>query len=205
MFITFEGIDGSGKSTQAQLLLERLEKAGRRVHLFREPGGTVLSERVRAMLLDADLEIRPLPELLLFSAARAQLVETAIRPALDAGAVVICDRFDDSTTAYQGAGRAVADVEWVKSFNHTVTGGLIPDRTYYIAIDPHEALARRKGRSDVRDRMEQGDLLFYQRITTAYDELAQAEPGRVLRLDGRLPIADIHEAIWGDLKPRLSS
>ena len=200
MLVTFEGIDGCGKSTQAQLLADRLEQNGYQVRLFREPGGTDLSEQVRAMLLDPDLDIRPLPELLLFSAARAQLVETSIRPSLDEGAVVICDRFYDSTTAYQGAGRAVADVDWVKEFNAHVTGGLVPDRTYYIAIDPSSALSRRKGRSDPRDRMEQGDAAFFGRITRAYDALASDEPDRILRLDGRQPIEDLHDAIWSDFQ-----
>lgn len=203
MFVTFEGIDGSGKSTQIRLLVERLERLGRVVRLFREPGGTELSEQVRTMLLDPELHIRPLPELLLFSAARAQLVQTAIRPSLDEGAVVICDRFYDSTTAYQGAGRAVADVEWVKEFNQTVTGGLVPNRTYYIAIDPELALLRRTGRSDPRDRMEQGDAAFYSRVTQAYDRLASVEPHRILRLDGRKSISELHEAIWSDFQEML--
>lgn len=203
MFITFEGIDGSGKSTQAQRLLERLEEEGRNVHLFREPGGTELSEQVRKMLLDPTLDIRPLPELLLFSAARAQLVERAIRPALAAGAVVICDRFYDSTTAYQGAGRSVAEVEWVKGFNLTVTGGLVPDRTYYIALDPDLALSRRDGRSAVRDRMEQGDAAFFRRVTAAYDALAADESRRILRLDGRRSVDELHEEIWADFHDNL--
>lgn len=200
MFVTFEGIDGSGKSTQVHLLAERLERSGHEVRLFREPGGTELSEQVRSMLLDPRLEIRPMPELLLFSAARAQLVETAIRPALEHGAVVICDRFYDSTTAYQGAGRAVADAEWVQDFNRHVTGGLVPDRTYYIAIEPALAMARRNERSESRDRMEQGDAEFYRRITQAYDDLAAVEPQRILRLDGRQSIEELHHAIWTDLE-----
>lgn len=203
MFITFEGIDGSGKSTQARLLIERLEREGRQVYLFREPGGTELSEQVRTMLLDPSLDIRPLPELLLFSAARAQLVESAIRPALSDGAVVICDRFYDSTTAYQGAGRRVADVSWVKEFNRIVTGGLDPDRTYYIAIDPALAATRRQGRSEVRDRMEQGDGAFYRRVTEAYEDIAADEPHRICRLEGRRSIEDLHAAIWSDFQEML--
>lgn len=203
MFITFEGIDGSGKSTQAQLLLERLEQAGARVHLFREPGGTELSERVRSMLLDPGLDIRPWPELLLFSAARAQLVERAIRPALDDGAVVICDRFFDSTTAYQGAGRGVAEAAWIREFNLTVTSGLVPDRTYYMAIDPALALARRSGRPKADDRMERGDRAFFSRVTAAYDALAAEEPDRIRRFDGRRSIDEIHGEVWSDVRLRL--
>lgn len=200
MFVTFEGIDGSGKSTQVQLLVSRLERQGLQVRVFREPGGTELSERVRTMLLDPDLDIRPMPELLLFSAARAQLVETAIRPALEKGDVVICDRFYDSTTAYQGAGRAVADIAWVKEFNRTITGRIVPDRTYYIAIDPLLALRRRNDRSDPHDRMEQGGSSFYTRVTEAYDDLAEEEPQRILRLDGGQSIDELHQAIWTDIQ-----
>lgn len=203
MFITFEGIDGSGKSTQAQLLVDHLERKGRRVRLYREPGGTELSERVRSMLLDPGLDVRPFPELLLFSAARAQLVETTIRPALKEGTVVICDRFYDSTTAYQGAGRSVADIRWVQEFNTKVTGGITPDRTYYIAIDPHLALKRRAVRSESRDRMEQGNARFYERVIAAYDELAADEPARILRLDGAMSVEELHETIWADFQDML--
>jgi dTMP kinase len=207
MFITFEGIDGSGKSTQARLLYDRLEGNGQRVVLFREPGGTELSERVRALLLDPDLDIQPLAELLLFSAARAQLVSQAIRPALSEGAVVICDRFFDSTTAYQGLGRQVADTGWLLDFNRTVTDGLTPDRTYYLAIDPSVAYARRHARrspDSADDRMEQADRAFYERVTQAYDALAAAEPDRIQRLDGRLPIADLRAAIEADFQEILA-
>ena len=214
MFITFEGIDGSGKSTQAQLLVDRLRRTGLRVCLFREPGGTKLAERVRALLLDPELEISPLVELLLFSSARAQLVEEAIRPELNHGAIVVCDRFYDSTTAYQGAGRGVLEMEWVKAFNCKITGGLIPDRTYYISITPALAAERRDARSDARgtggtggtgddagrDRMEMADSSFYQRVVSAYDQLAAAEPQRITQLDGRLTIDELHEAIWADIQ-----
>lgn len=203
MFITFEGIDGSGKSTQARLLYDRLEGNGQRVVLFREPGGTELSERVRALLLDPNLDIQPLTELLLFSAARAQLVAQAIRPALAEQTVVICDRFFDSTTAYQGAGRQVAKTRWIVDLNRTITAGLIPDRTYYLAIDPSVAHARRHARSGTDaadDRMEQADRTFYQRVSKAYDDLAAAEPDRIMRLDGSRPIRELHAAIAADFQ-----
>lgn len=203
MFITFEGIDGSGKSTQARLLYDRLEDDGQRVVLFREPGGTELSERVRALLLDPDLDIQPLTELLLFSAARAQLVAQAIRPALAERTVVICDRFFDSTTAYQGAGRQVADTRWIVDLNRTITAGLTPDRTYYLAIDPSVAHARRHARSGTDgadDRMEQADRTFYQRVSKAYNDLAAAEPDRIMHLDGSRPVGELHAAIAADFQ-----
>ena len=122
MLITFEGIDGSGKSTQARMLEEHLRSEGRNVRLVREPGGPPLAECIRSLLLSHDVEISPFAELLLFSAARAQLVRETIRPALNAGSVVICDRFYESTTAYQGAGRGLADPAWLDEFHKHVTG-----------------------------------------------------------------------------------
>lgn len=204
LFITFEGIDGSGKSTQAELLVERLEDAGRKSLLLREPGGTELSERVRTLLLEPSLPINDFAELLLFSAARAQLVSERIRPALRDGAVVVCDRFYDSTTAYQGAGRMVAELSWVKDLNRHVTGGLAPDRTYLIALQPEAAARRRDGRTGAADepvdRMEQSDESFYRRVCAAYDQMAAEEPERFKRLDGTRTIDDLSEEIWLDVE-----
>ena len=203
IFVTFEGIDGSGKSTQIRLLVERLKAEGRPAAVFREPGGTALSERVRSILLDPELQIHPFPELLLFSSARAQLVEERIRPELARGTIVLCDRFYDSTTAYQGAGRRVADLSWVEEFNRRVTGGLVPDRTYLLAIEPEAAVARRRGRDEKEDRMENADREFYRRVVEAYDMLAERE-SRFVRLDGHRPAEDLHEAVWEDLQEQLS-
>ena len=171
MFVTFEGIDGSGKTTQVRLLAERLEAGGARPLVVREPGGTPLSERVRTLLLDEDLDVTPMAELLLFSAARAQLVEEKIRPVLAEGRPVLCDRFYDSTSAYQGAGRALAEKKeeerdsaasekastekasavgastgetWLERFHRRVTGGLSPDRTFLLRLAPEAALRRRE-------------------------------------------------------------
>lgn len=204
ILVTFEGIDGSGKSTQARRLVERLEGEGYRVVLFREPGGTPLSERIRTVLLDTTLSIGALPELLLFSSARAQLVVERIRPALEGGTIVVCDRFYDSTTAYQGAGRGVAEWDWVRAFNTRVTGGLRPDRTYLLSLPPAEALLRRTQRS-VADRMEQSDRGFYRRVTEAYDRLAADEPDRFLRLDGMRGIDELADRIWRDLRSVLAA
>lgn len=202
LLITFEGIDGSGKSTQAVRLVDRFREAGRPTELVREPGGTDLSERIRSILLDPSISMGALSELLLFSAARAQLVDERIRPALSEGTVVVCDRFFDSTTAYQGAGRGVADLGWIRTFNDRVTGGLEPDRTYLITIEPEEALRRRSGRSPA-DRMELSDLDFYRRVADAYDRLAKEEPGRFRRIDGRRGIDEIAGEVWEDARALL--
>lgn len=200
MFISFEGIDGSGKSTQIRLLQERLEQAGEKVQVYREPGGEELAERIRDLLLDPAVEIDPFAELLLFSAARAQLVTQKIRPALEAGCLVICDRFFDSTTAYQGAGRNLGGIDWMMLFHERVTGGLVPDRTYWLDIPIELGLERRKKRSGGRqDRMETTGPEFFGRVVTTYEELLQRYPGRMLKLDGTLPELSLHELIWDDL------
>ena len=212
IFVTIEGVDGAGKSTQAARLVNRLGDEGYGAVLFREPGGTRLSEHIRTILLDSNFAIGPLPELLLFSAARAQLVEECIRPALDEGKVVVCDRFYDSTTAYQGVGRGIADPDWILSLNARVASGLRPDRTWLLSLSPEEAMRRRAQRSkplfedlSVRpeqasrsepDRMEQSGEVFYDRVAKAFDELAAAEPDRIVRLDGTLSEDDLADTIW---------
>lgn len=207
-FFSFEGIDGSGKTTQAELLVERLNRSGCPAVLFREPGGTELSERIRSLLLDSTLHIHAFAELLLFSSARVQLVQERIRPALQDGTVVVCDRFIDSTTAYQGGGRDGIDRQWLMDFNRRVTGGLMPARTYYIAVDP--ALAMRRARSRNRkseeemDRMEAAGDAFYARVADAYEQLAQEEDDRILRIDGSRTIEEIAERIWEDARHYLN-
>ena len=224
IFVTIEGVDGAGKSTQATRLVNQLEDEGYEVEFFREPGGTRLSEHIRTLLLDkSDLAIAPLPELLLFSAARAQLVEECIRPALAEDKVVVCDRFYDSTTAYQGAGRKVADLDWISwisDLNRRVTGELRPHRTWLLALSSEEALRRRAQRSaplfeDVSvsperplraapDRMEQAGQAFYDRVAHAFDALAEAEPDRILRLDGSMNEEALAEMIWRDVQDLLA-
>jgi dTMP kinase len=198
--ITFEGIDGSGKSTQRRLLTERLQQAGHHVEQMRDPGGTPLAERVRALVLDAehDDDVAPMAELLLFSAARAQLCAERIRPALEAGAVVISDRFYDSTLAYQNAGRQIDDPEWVRALQQRATGGLTPDRTYLVETPLRVAL-RRRGEA-LSDRMEKADGAFYERVGAAYAQLAEREPERFRRLDGTEPVEAIRERIWRDAR-----
>lgn len=184
LLFSFEGIDGSGKSTQIARLAAALREGGHDPLTVREPGGTPLSERIRTLLLDPASEIAPRAELLLFSAARAQLVETVIKPALDAGRPVLCDRFFDSTTAYQGAGRGLADPDWLAGFHRFVTGDLVPHRTYVLDLDPATAAARR---GEAPDRMEAAGEAFFYRVREAYRTLARAEPDRVRLLDATQP------------------
>lgn len=204
MLITFEGIDGSGKSTQAHLLIDRMRKTGRVPLLVREPGGTDVSERIRSILLEPGLHIVPFAELLLFSAARAQLVADVIQPALVNGQIVICDRFYDSTTAYQGGGRSVESPEWIGAFNKRVTGGLIPDRTYVFDVSPEMAFDRRHKRNATdaagEDRLESAGKAFYERVRKAYLDLSRAEPNRFMVLDGSESVESLHLKVWNDIR-----
>ena len=200
MLITFEGIDGSGKSTQIHLLKERLEKSGIEVDVYREPGGTGVSEKIRSLLLNPAYEIDSFAELLLFSAARAQLVSEKIRPALERGRVVVCDRFYDSTTAYQGAGRGLGEIEWMIDFHAKVTGSLVPTRTYLLSVPVEHALERRSSRAENKeDRMEQTGALFFERVVQAYKALATRYQDRFFELDGTQPVDVIHSRIWDDI------
>ncbi|CAN5889703.1 dTMP kinase [soil metagenome] len=202
MLVTFEGLDGSGKSTQVSLLQSHLQRAGRPVQVFREPGGTALGEQVRRLLLDPDLSIDPFAEMLLFSAARSQLSRSVISPALSQGQVVICDRYFDSTTAYQGSGRGVASAEWLKEFHHIVTGGVVPDRTYLLDLPAKVARERQLARAEA-DRMEQSKGDFFERVRKAYLALAAREPHRFVVINAMLSVEDIHQRISSDADGRL--
>lgn len=202
MIISFEGIDGSGKSTQAQRLLHHLAREGFEPLFVREPGGTDLSERIRDLLLDSRNRIDPMAEMLLFSAARAQLVSEEIQPHSERGGVVICDRFFDSTVAYQGGGRGIADPEWLLRFQQTVTSGIVPDRTYYIRV-PIDLARERLAKRDVHtgaDRMENEDHSFYSRVADVYDRIAEWAADRVRVIDGARDADDIEKAIWRDIE-----
>ena len=201
MFFSFEGIDGSGKSTQARRLAEALREGGREVVEVREPGGTALGELVRSLLLDPDETIDLRAELLLFSAARAQLVSHVIEPALQRGAVVIADRFYDSSTAYQGGGRGIADPLWMTRLHEFTTSSRSPDRTYLIDVPLAVAASRRTGRGET-DRMEQSDRAFYSRVRDAY--LALASNKRVVILDGTEPTDAVQQAVWEDAQSLLA-
>ena len=205
MFITFEGIDFSGKSTQISILEQRLRERGDSVLLVREPGGTVISEKIRSILLDrAHDAMDDVTEFLLFSASRSQLVREEIIPALDAGVHVIADRFHDSSTAYQGFGRGL-DIRAIESVHGIATHGLLPDLTFFIDIPVDASFARRdKPRRDI-DRMEAADRAFFERIRDGYRHLAREHASRFVRIDGMLPIDEISDCIWNTIDSRLSS
>ncbi len=195
LFITFEGCEGCGKSTQSRALKNRLTKLSIPVLLIHEPGGTRLGTRISYLLKWAkDILISPVAELLLFNASRAHLVETVIKPALDEGKMVICDRFTDSTVAYQGYGRGL-DLKLVKSVCETATRGLKPDLTIFLDIPVDEGL-RRKTAMGSHDRFEQTDATFHQRVREGYLKMAKEEPARWLVVDGTQSKKTIKENIW---------
>lgn len=194
MFISLEGVDGSGKSTQAGLLLEAL---GPDAISVREPGGTDAAERIRDLLADPGFEIEPLAELMLFLAARADLTERVIRPALEAGHHVVADRFSDSSVAYQGAARGLGVGE-VIGLCDTATDGLWPDLTLLLKIDPETGL----GRADGDDRFEQEGLGLQQEVATAYEEIAQIAGDRVVVIDATGSAAEVHERVMEAVNER---
>ena len=193
LLITFEGGDGAGKSTQARRLRNRLARAGYPVRLVAEPGGTALGQRLRRLLKFSRQEITPQAELLLFLASRAQLTQEIILPALAQGAIVICDRYADSTAAYQGYGRGL-DVERIHRLNAEATQGLRPRLTVLLDAPPEEALQRRA--PEARDRMERDAETFHERVREGYRELARNEPDRWLVVDAALPRAEVARRVW---------
>jgi dTMP kinase len=190
VLISVEGVDGAGKTTLVAGLAEALEERGP-VVVLREPGGAAVSERIRELLADPALDIDPRAEALLYAAARAQLVAAELRPLLQSGTTVVLDRFVDSSLAYQGAARGLG-VEEVRALNAFGTGGLTPDRTLLLRVDPEVARARISGR--VADRLEREDASFFAAIAATYDALAAAEPDRIVVIDA----AQSPEAVLAD-------
>jgi dTMP kinase len=197
LFVSFEGIDGSGKSTQAALLAQALRAEGREVVHTREPGGTPAGEAIRAILLGSE-DLAPWAEAALFAAARAQLVQEIIAPALARGAHVVCDRFLDSSLAYQGIARDLG-LDAVLELNRLATGGTVPDRTILLLLDPAEALRRRPGEPD---RIEREGLSFLSRVDSAYRELAERFFERILVVDATRPPGEIAGAVLDDVRAR---
>jgi len=208
MLITFEGTEGSGKSTQVFLLADKLRKMGKPVRVLREPGGTPIGEEIRHTLKHsaANQAMTPAAELLLMNASRAQLVREVIQPALAAGEIILCDRFYDSTTAYQGYGRGLA-LDVVKSVIDFAVGDTRPHLTFLLLV-PHELseerrVARQATLPFMRDRLEEADRNFFERVVQGYQAIANAEPERVRIIDADDGIESIENRIWGIALPRL--
>lgn len=203
LFLTFEGGEGTGKTTQIAKLARAFESAGRRVVVTREPGGSQIANRIRSLLLDPKMHgLVPLAELFLYEASRAQHVHDVIGPALKSGHVVICDRFADSSIVYQGAARGLAS-SLVRELNEIATGGLEPHLTFVLDLDPRIGLAR-VGARGILDRMEQEKLAFHKAVRAGYLALAKANPKRFHVIDSSRSRDDIHERILEKLGRRFS-
>jgi dTMP kinase len=203
LFITFEGCEGCGKSTQTRLLYDRLQTRKIPVVLTQEPGGTPLGNRVRNLLkVKRDININPLAELFLFISCRSQLVADVINPALNSGQVVICDRFTDSTLVYQGYGRGL-DLKLITSVNAIATGGLEPDLTVLLDTEPGLGLRRKHNSAD--DRFEAENIAFHHKIREGYLKLAQEKPGRWLVVEPGQTIENVSGIIWERIAPIIHS
>jgi dTMP kinase len=204
-FITFEGSEGSGKSTQADRLAARLQRRGVPYIVTREPGGTPIGESIRELLQFAphNSNMTPETELLLFEASRSQLVREVIKPALQRGMCVIADRFFDSTTVYQGAARKL-DRDMIERLNAFAVGECVPDVTFVLDVDAATAQLRMRREPRKADRMEQQPVEFYERVREGYRELATYEPKRVVLIDGSGDVDEIEKEIWNTLCSRFS-
>jgi dTMP kinase len=208
VFITFEGAEGCGKSTQIAMLAARLREAGYETVTTREPGGTPAGEAIRGILQHdtAGSDICAATETLLFEASRAQLVSRVIRPALERGAVVLCDRFADSTTAYQGYGRGF-DIETLQQLHSFALGGTWPDLTILLDVSVEEGFrrlhARNAGQGTALDRMEREPADFHRRVAEGFRDMARRWPDRFRRVDAGGPVADVHAQVWALVKELL--
>mgnify|MGYP006273109383 CR=1 FL=1 len=200
MFITFEGIDGSGKSTQINLLKSYLSDRHLECFIFREPGGTDISERVRSLLLHDTEEMDPVTELLLFSSARSQLIAEKVIPLLEDNKIVILDRYYDSTVAYQGYGRDSAPLEDINQLNRIASHGCVPDLTFYLRLSLEDADARTL--SNRKDRMEKSGRKFFQRVSKGFDELS-ANDDRFITIDASRSIPSVHDQIVSEVQKHL--
>lgn len=202
LFISMEGPDGAGKSTQIELLKTYLADKGYEIVITREPGGTVISEAIREVILNKDYsEMCDNTELLLYAAARAQLVHEVIRPALEAGKAVICDRFVESSVVYQGIGRGLG-IETVYAVNEYALQGLRPQLTILLDLDAEEGLRRKKNQAEL-DRMEAAGLEFHKKVAEGYRTLAKRDPERILRISATLPKEEIHAKIVEAIESRI--
>lgn len=203
LFITIEGPDGSGKTTQINLLTKYLEHKGYKVNLTREPGGTSISEKIREIILSTENEgMCDMTEALLYAASRAQHVEEKIRPLLDKGEIVICDRFVDSSVVYQGVARNLG-VDTIEKINSYATSGLEPDITFLLYIDAEEGIRRKKDQRNL-DRLEKEKLEFHQQVCEAYKKLAQKHPNRICLIEAKDSIENIHEKIKEEFNKKFS-
>jgi dTMP kinase len=202
MFITFEGIDLSGKSTQAKLLYDYLRKKKKKVIIVREPGGTEVSERIRDILLDKKLtKMFSLTEFLLFSASRHQLTEEVIKPHLKKGYIVICDRYFDSSTAYQGYGGKI-ELGIIKEINKIASNKLNPDLTFFVDIDMKESAKRRTSMKKSKDRMESKKIAYFNKVIEGYRKLSVLNKNRFVRLDGKKTIEELQNDILNILRKK---
>jgi dTMP kinase len=209
IFITLEGIDGSGKTTQLPLLAERLRRVGNEVAEAVEPGGTEIGRQIRAILLDGrNTHLTPRAELLLYFASRAQNVAEVIRPALEEGKIVLCDRFTDSTLVYQGSGRGLG-AEVVMTLHEIACQGLQPDLTVFVDIDLDESLARARGRNvtaaSSETRLDDESREFHKAVRDAYLALAKREAHRYLVIDGAASVELVAERVWKEVAPRVEA
>lgn len=196
LFITAEGTDGSGKSTQISLMKEYIKEKGYEVVLTREPGGTIISEKIRQIILDpGHTGMGKVTEMLLYASARAQLVSEVIKPAVEGGKIVICDRFVDSSYAYQGFGRGI-DMEMIEIVNNIALGGVMPDITFFFDMDPEVALKRRTAATET-DRIENEKMEFHRRVYAGYKKLSAMYPERIKCIDSSRSIREISRDVMG--------